>query len=319
MEIVGRLDDVVKRSGVKVHLSNIEISAMNVSFIKFAQAVEHDLKIYLIVVPKTSSRSMVGLGHSVRANFFPYLKLEVYPEFYPNCVIALNTIPITENGKLNITEILKVATRQQYKLPGKYDITVETIRNVLHPVWLNATDPATYGECDIYGVSGQNFYEFGGVSATAVWMFESFFNCLGLYGAPFLNDLQPQFITNLAASTFDDIAYFLAEELSKNPMTAQVSLVSAEMVAAQVEKAGGAMYKNQNGQAQDPTQHRSLPSGEDIRIVFNQITSKDSDLLGDVVISSPLKPLEVFEYKLNMCVDAPAAVTNTGNYIIFIL
>lgn len=314
VEVVGRLDTIVKRSGMKIPLCLIEDMAMATGHLNFAQGVEHNGKIYLIVIPKKQESSILGLGAEIRASFFPSLKLDIHPEFYPNCVVAVHTIPLTTNGKLDVREIVEVASIQNYRWPGVYNIDEDTVTHVLHPLWLIATErPANV---HLANIAKENFYQAGGTSVLGMWLLEAFFNCLGLYGSPLFGTLQDTIFKKLSVTTFAGICHYLTKEVEKQPKTAQVAIVSAEMVTSHT------MNTTAIDIAQDYWDFPWGPGPDEVDYdsVFDAIEQarlNDPSAPSNFVITHPVKVVRVFEYNMNVCIDATAVMSTSGDALIF--
>jgi acyl-coenzyme A synthetase/AMP-(fatty) acid ligase len=135
LQFLGRSDDVIKRSGMKVPLQVINEAAMQSGLFQMAQCAFQEDKIYLLVVPKPDLKANLGLNRKSKAEFISSLTLNVVPAFYPDFIIALHSIPLNENGKVDMKSIVKSIENQSGLPSVNFRISSKVVEDIMERLW----------------------------------------------------------------------------------------------------------------------------------------------------------------------------------------
>lgn len=128
-------------------------------FCLIQECVVWNEKIFLLVVLKEEFSSLLGLGRKVRAKVIPGLKIHLFPMFYPDTIIALHSIPLNDNGKVDMIGLLNYVTDHQYAWTGNYYVNEVTIIETLKSIWLYATQRIE--TVDDVNILEENFFSAG--------------------------------------------------------------------------------------------------------------------------------------------------------------
>ncbi|WP_212733346.1 class I adenylate-forming enzyme family protein [Tsukamurella pulmonis] len=95
----GRLDDVFKRRGVRVSLTEVEAAALRVPTVRAAVAARSGERLFLFVVADTP---VAALGRDLAARLDPPRR--------PDRIVAVASIPLNPNGKADRAALVRAIT-----------------------------------------------------------------------------------------------------------------------------------------------------------------------------------------------------------------
>jgi len=133
-----RVDNIIKRSGMKVPLHYINEAAMKSGAVEAAHCVFFENKIYLLMIPKLNCRYTFGLTDDIQVNFLPGFDLEMLPPaYYPDCIIAMYHIPLNENGKIDIRQVLATLRKSaKAKITNiDYKVPLSIAEDIMESMW----------------------------------------------------------------------------------------------------------------------------------------------------------------------------------------
>ena len=166
LEYVGRNDNQIKIRGYRIELGEIE------NAIKSIENIEN---VYVYAKETNKNKFLYAYyTSSFRMDEFAIRKQisNILPEYMiPNYIIHLPEIPLTKNGKIDISKL----QLNNFKEFEKFIIPTNDIENILYDIWLNILK-INKGEIDV----NSNFFYKGGNSLNATIMVSEISNKFGI-------------------------------------------------------------------------------------------------------------------------------------------
>jgi hypothetical protein len=198
IEYISRADDQVKIRGYRIELGEIEAVANSHPAVKLSAAVVHefspgDQRIVLFV---SIREAQPFLEHDLK----DFMRKSLPDYFLPNMVRVIDTIPLTQNGKID-RKVLKAscvenAERERPSLGTKS--TEEFLRN-LWKVRLKVNDVS----------KDSTFFDLGGYSLLAIILAKEISEATG----------KSISLADLLTSTFEQLVYRLDQSTVAEPVT----------------------------------------------------------------------------------------------------
>ncbi|WP_326719975.1 amino acid adenylation domain-containing protein [Streptomyces sp. NBC_00243] len=181
LEFLGRVDRQVKIRGIRIELGEIEATAVRCTGVRQAAVVAHgsgyERRLAAYVVAEEGAEPL-GLPSAVREALRTWLP----PYMVPTAIEAVDSLPLTANGKLDrlLLEDWTAAKRVAVPVPAAvpvraavaHDRGVADLETVVAEVWCEALGASDIGPDD-------DFFDLGGDSFKVVQVVESLRHRLG--------------------------------------------------------------------------------------------------------------------------------------------
>ena len=171
IEFIGRIDQQIKINGHRIEIEEIEQQLLKHQDVKEVVVVHKDESIYAYVVLDESENHVMAFRDSIMANpltvndqiiqnrisnIKQHLLIHLPYYMLPKHIIAIDSIPLTKNGKLNYSLLPNPDKRENVKEKPTNDI-----QQVMISIWQDVLNETQIGITD-------NFFELGGDSIKAV-------------------------------------------------------------------------------------------------------------------------------------------------------
>jgi bacitracin synthase 2 len=165
LEYIGRKDSQVQIRGIRVELTEIENCLLQHTNIKDAKVIAHqnDNQETLIVAFIVENASVD------ESNIYEFLTNRLPAYMLPSQLIKLEGFPTTNNGKLNVKNLSKIAINSHKATP--YLAPRNEIEDKIALLWQEILKVETFGVLD-------NFFEVGGHSLHAIKMVSKLYKAL---------------------------------------------------------------------------------------------------------------------------------------------
>lgn len=320
----GRNDRMAKRNGLKIPLQDIESAAISTGLVSYAECKFHKNSIYLIVKLCQDYYNPTGFGEGGtiphpqdQLSLVPVLnsKLDLPLFMYPDYIVALKSIPLNANGKLDFEYIFKVLDERSQQSNKPFLICENQLLKTIVPIWRSCTWP---GLREYEDLLKENFQEVGGDSISAARFVESAFMVLKLFGSEVHQQFEGKILQELLHGTLQSVVNILLQIISsKVPITASLATFQKQFLLEIQSRLCHPLNKFRLcGQETFENSLICSTNNGNCNPVFNSVDPENSNDItnDDVKMKYPVQLVNMYDFKLALCVDASPTIVTSGPF-----